>query len=147
MSYTRLTSLPDSLSAGYRQPDAAPELARGASTTSCVRAQAWSPLRTYRPNRSYWPWRSSHSLASTSMALLVVKSKNSLQTQKTGLPRFFLFFYFEVLVTFENASWLPPPPTPYSQSTDLTPSWPRRSDGRPKHVFYSSTAYTVHSPV
>ena len=29
----------------------------------------------------------------------------------------------------------------------LTPSWPRRSDGRPKHVFYSSTAYTVYSPV
>ena len=29
----------------------------------------------------------------------------------------------------------------------LTPSWPRRSDGRPKHVFYSSTAYIVHSPV
>ena len=29
----------------------------------------------------------------------------------------------------------------------LTPSLPRRSGGRPKHVFYSSTAYTVHSPV
>ena len=29
----------------------------------------------------------------------------------------------------------------------LTPSRPRRSNRRPKHVFYSSTAYTVHSPV
>ena len=29
----------------------------------------------------------------------------------------------------------------------LTPSRPPRSNRRPKHVFYSSTAYTVHSPV
>ena len=29
----------------------------------------------------------------------------------------------------------------------LTPSLPPRSNRRPKHVFYSSTAYTVHSPV
>ena len=31
--------------------------------------------------------------------------------------------------------------------TWLTPSWPRRSNRRPKHVFYYSTAYTIHSPV
>ena len=34
-----------------------------------------------------------------------------------------------------------------ASTISLTPSLPPRSDRRPKHVFYSSTAYTVHSPV
>ena len=35
----------------------------------------------------------------------------------------------------------------HARSDGLTPSCRRRSYGRPKHVFYSSTAYTVHPPV
>ena len=34
-----------------------------------------------------------------------------------------------------------------ARALSLTPSRRRRSDRRPKDVFYSSTAYTVHSPV
>ena len=37
------------------------------------------------------------------------------------------------------------PPDPVSLC--LTPSCRRRSNRRSKHVFYSTTAYTVHSPV
>ena len=54
----------------------------------------------------------------------------------------FTFLYNKI-----NETQLGSPPNASMLSMKPTPSRPRRSDGRPKHVFYSSTVYTVHSPV